>query len=156
MKSFEFISVDSKGFTLVEIIVTLVAVGILGAIFINLMGTALNASWTAVEIVRHEAGGEGVMEQIIADYVEEMNTDPANALATLVTNNTNGNYGPNATMQYIVFDAAGNEVAAASSDNLKVIIKASGPASPAITGRHPLTTILTNSRTADNDQIVLY
>ncbi len=52
--------IDSKGFTLVEIIVTLVAAGILGAIFIHFMGTALDASWNAVEIVRDEAGGEGV------------------------------------------------------------------------------------------------
>ncbi len=54
--------ISSKGFTLVEIIVTLVAAGILGAIFIQYMGTALDASWNAVEIVRDESGGEGVME----------------------------------------------------------------------------------------------
>ncbi|MGD9080387.1 MAG: prepilin-type N-terminal cleavage/methylation domain-containing protein, partial [Desulfobacterales bacterium] len=60
---------NSKGFTLVEIIVTIVAAGILGAIFVHLMGTALNASWNSVEIVRDESNGEGVMERIIADYV---------------------------------------------------------------------------------------
>jgi prepilin-type N-terminal cleavage/methylation domain-containing protein len=52
---------NPKGFTLVEIIVTLVAAGILGVIFIQFMGTALDASWNAVEIVRDEAGGEGVI-----------------------------------------------------------------------------------------------
>jgi prepilin-type N-terminal cleavage/methylation domain-containing protein len=156
MKHLKSISIDSKGFTLVEIIVTLVAAGILGAIFIHFMGTALDASWNTVEIVRDEAGGEGVMEQIIAEYVEEMNSDPGNALGTLVTNNTNGNYGPNVTMQYIVFDGAGNEVASGLSDNLKVVIRFSGPASPAITGRYSLTTILTNSRREADDQIVIY
>ncbi len=150
--------IDSKGFTLVEIIVTIVVAGILGAIFVHLMGTALNASWNSVEIVRDEAGGEGVMEEIIADYVDEMNSDPDNALDTLVTNNSNPlkKYGENVTMQYIVFDGAGNEVAAGSSDNLKVIMKSPGSISPAIAGRYPLTTILTKSRTTNNDQIVIY
>jgi hypothetical protein len=54
-----------------------------------------------------------------------------------------------------VFDGSGNEVPAGLSDNLKVELKASGVAAPAITGRYSLTTILTNSRTT-NDQIVLY
>lgn len=149
---------SSKGFTLVEIIVTLVAAGILGAIFIQFMGTALDASWNSVEIVRDESGGEGVMEEIIADYVREMNSDPNNAIGTLVANNSNPikKYGENVTMQYIVFDGAGNEVASASSDNLKVVLQSSGPAAPAITGRFPLTIILTNSRRAAGDQIVVY
>ena len=147
----------SKGFTLVEIIVTLVAAGILGAIFIHFMGTALDASWNAVEIVRDEAGGEGVMEEIVADYVAEMNTDPDNALGTLVTNNTNGNYGTNVTMQYIIFDAIGDEqdTGGVPSNNLKVVLQTSGPSAPAITGRYSMTFILTNSRTT-NDPIVLY
>jgi len=156
MKHSKSISIDSNGFTLVEIIVTLVAAGILGVIFTQFMGTALDASWNTVEIVRDEAGGEGVMEQIIAEYVEEMNSDPGNALGTLVTNNTNGNYGPNVTMTYIDFDGAGNEIASGLSDNLKVVIRFSGPASPAITGRYSLTTILTNSRREADDQIVIY
>ena len=156
MKHLKSITIDSKGFTLVEIIVTLVAAGILGVIFVQFMGTALDASWNAVEIVRDEAEGEGVMEQIIADYVGEMNSDPNNALGTLVTNNTNGNYGPNVTMTYIDFDGAGNEVASGLSDNLKVVIQISGAASPAITGRYPLTNILTNSRRGAGDQIVIY
>ncbi len=156
MKHIKSISIGSKGFTLVEIIVTLVAAGILGVIFTQFMGTALDASWNAIEIVRDEAGGEGVMEEIIADYVAEMNSDPNIALGNLVTNNTNGDYGPNVTMAYIDFDAAGNEIPPTSNDNLKVVFQASGPAAPAITGRYSLTMILTNSRTADDDQIVLY
>ena len=46
--------IDSKGFTLVEIIVTIVAAGILGAIFINFVGTALTSSWNTVEITRDD------------------------------------------------------------------------------------------------------
>ena len=120
------------------------------------MGTALNSSWNAVEIVRDEANTEKVMEQIIGDYVENINSDPTNALNTMVTS-YNGQTidGVHITTQYIVFDGSGNEVPAGLSDNLKVELKASGVAAPAITGRYSLTSILTNSRTT-NDQIVLY
>jgi prepilin-type N-terminal cleavage/methylation domain-containing protein len=146
----------SKGFTLVEVIVTLLAAGILGVIFIQLMGTALSAGWNAVEIVRDEANAEKVMEQIIADYVAHINNDPAAALNDMVTN-YNGQTidGILITTQYIVFDGSGNEVAAGLSDNLKVELKASGVAAPAITGRYYLTILLANSRTT-NDPIVLY
>jgi prepilin-type N-terminal cleavage/methylation domain-containing protein len=157
MKVLKSIKIRSKGFTLVEIIVTIVVAGILGVIFVQLMGTALEASWNAVEIVRDESNSEGVMEEIIADYVKEMNSDPDNALGTLVTNTNDPikKYGENVTMAYIDFDGAGNEVASGSSDNLKVVLQASGQVSPAITGRYSMTTILTNSRTT-NDPIVLY
>jgi prepilin-type N-terminal cleavage/methylation domain-containing protein len=156
MKDLKIKIFGSHGFTLVEVIATIVAAGILGAIFIQLMGTALNSSWNAVEIVRDEANTEKVMEQIIGDYVENINSDPANALNTMVTSYSGQTIdGVHITTQYIVFDGSGNEVPAGLSDNLKVELKASGVAAPAITGRYSLTTIITNSRTT-NDQIVLY
>ena len=148
---------NSKGFTLVEIIVTILAAGILGAIFVQLMGTALNSSWNAVEIVRDESNGEGVMERIVAEYVADMNNDPDNALGNVVTN-YNGQTidGITITTQYIVFDAGGNEVASALSENLKLVLQAPVQLAPAIRFRYPLTAILTKSRTASNDQIVIY
>ncbi|NCF64139.1 MAG: prepilin-type N-terminal cleavage/methylation domain-containing protein [Gammaproteobacteria bacterium] len=150
--------ISSKGFTLVEIIVTLVAAGILGAIFIQFMGTALDASWNAVEIVRDESGGEGVMEEIIADYVEAINSSPAGALQTITNKITNNDYGGNVTWNYIEFDLIGDEVdrGAVPTGNLKVVLQSSGPVAPAITGRYPLTIILTNSRRAAEDQKVVY
>ena len=39
------------GFTLIEVIATIVVMGILAAFFIHFMGTALNDSWKAVEVV---------------------------------------------------------------------------------------------------------
>ena len=149
---------DSNGFTLLEIIVTLVAAGILGAIFINFMGTALDASWNAVEIVRDESGGEGTIEEIVADYVETINSNPAGALADIRNDITLGNYGANVTSSYIEFDASGAEIdqGATPTDNLKVVLQPAGQAAPAITGRYPLTIILTNSRRDAGDQIVTY
>jgi len=157
MNHLKFIKMNSKGFTLVEIIVTIVAAGILGAIFVHLMGTALNASWNAVEIVRDESNGEGVLERIIADYVADINNDPDNALGNVVTN-FNGQTidGITITTQYIVFDAGGNEVSSGLSDNLKVVLQAPIQVLPAIRLRYPMTTILTKSRTTNNDQIVIY
>jgi prepilin-type N-terminal cleavage/methylation domain-containing protein len=158
MKHFKFISIDSKGFTLVEIIVTLVAAGILGAIFIQFMGTALDASWNSVEIVRDESNGEGLMERIIADYVAYINNDsddPDSALINIV-NDYNGKTieGITITTEYIYFDSSGNELIG-GSDNLKVVLQAPSQLAPAIRLRYPLTTILTKSRST-NDQIVIY
>ena len=137
-----------RGFTLVEIIITLLAAGILGAIFINLMGTALSDSWSTLEMVRDEAGGVQAMEHIIADFVYEMNRDPANALDTIITNRDNGDYGPSVLLSYIEFDAAGFEVdpPPLSSNTLKVTVQATGKT---------LTNILTNCRTV-NDPLIRY
>jgi prepilin-type N-terminal cleavage/methylation domain-containing protein len=146
----------SKGFTLVEIIVTIVAAGILGAIFVNLMGTALNSSWNAVEIVRDESNGEGVLERIIADYVADINSDPGNALSNLVTN-YNGKTidGITITTQYIYFDSSGDEQTG-GVDNLKVVLQAPSQLAPAIRLRYPMTTIFTKSRTNNDDQKIFY
>ena len=158
MTFFKTTKTTSKGFTLVEIIVTIVAAGILGIIFVNFMGTALTSSWNAVEIARDEAGSEALMEQIVAGYVADINSNPATALSNLVTN-FNGQTINNIdiTAQYIEFDGSGNEniLSSGTSDNLKVVLQASGPGSPAISGRYSLTTIFTNSRDTD-DPIVLY
>ena len=157
MKNLKTKIICPKGFTVVEVIVTIMAAGILGAIFIQFMGTALNSSWNAVEIVRDEADAEGVMEQIIADYVANINNDPTIALNNIVTK-YNGQTidGIHITTQYTEFDGTGKEVSPALNDTLKVILKSSGPVSPAITGRYSMMTILTNSRTANDDPIVLY
>ena len=146
----------SKGFTLVEIIVTILAVGILGAIFINFLGTALTSSWNAVEITRDEANAEKVLEQIVGEYVVLINgNNPENALGSIVTN-YNGRTidGVSITTRYITFDTSGNEQTG-GADYLKVVLQASGPGAPAISGRFPLITILANNRETD-DHFVLY
>jgi prepilin-type N-terminal cleavage/methylation domain-containing protein len=158
MKVLKSTKIGSKGFTLVEIIVTLVAAGILGVIFTQFMGTALDASWNAVEIVRDEAGGEGVMERIIADYVAYINNDsddPDSALIDIVTDYHGKTIeGITITTDYIYFDGSGNEQTG-GVDNLKVVLQAPSQLAPAIRFRYPLTTILTKSRTTD-DSIVIY
>lgn len=134
-----------EGFTLVEIIITLVATGILGAIFIQLMGTALSDSWSTVEMVRDEAGAVKVMEKIIADYVYEMNTDPAGALNQLIINKDGNVYGPGVDMQYVVFNAGGYLQGPEPPGNtLLVTVHSSGK---------NIKNIFTNSRAANHPPI---
>lgn len=144
MKCIKAIIISHKGFTLVEIIATIVVAGILSAIFIQFMGTALMRSGDAVNKVRDEASIQALMEEIISDYLKEINNNtPENALGTIKAKN----YGSSVTMAYIQFDGSGNEQPAVSSNYLKVTIMAQG---------HTLTTVLTKSRDKPDDPIVRY
>jgi len=144
MKSRKTIIFSHKGFTLIEIIATIMMAGILSAIFIQFMGTALMRSGDAVNIVRDEASIEGLMEEIISDYLKEINNNsPENALGTIKAKD----YGSDVTMEYIQFDGDGNEQPSGSSNYLKVTIQATG---------HKLTAVLTKSREKDDDPIVKY
>jgi prepilin-type N-terminal cleavage/methylation domain-containing protein len=157
MSCFKKIKSRIKGFTLVEIIVTILAAGILGAIFINFMGTALTSSWKAVEITRDEANAEKILEQIVGEYVVLINgNNPANALSSIdgTYNGWTSPDGITVTTEYISFDLSGNEQSS-GTDYLKVVLKALDPDAPAITRRYPLTTILANNRETD-DHFVLY
>jgi len=136
----------ARGFTLVEIIVTIVIMGILSAFFIHFMGTALDDSWKSVELVAGEASAEAKLEEIIAYYTSKINdnTQMANAL-TIVESEFSGD----ATMEYIVFNGSGVEEEDLSGipKNLKVTVEAPG---------NNLTTILTQSRTQSSDPKVDY
>ncbi|UCF90620.1 MAG: type II secretion system protein [Desulfobacterales bacterium] len=138
---------DQRGFTLVELIVTLIAAGILAAFFIHFMGTALVRSSNAVEMVSDEGRAEAVLEEIIADYVVAVNSDPDNALAAIVTSRNNNQYGAGVLMEYIEFDAGGNEVTPSSlvdARTLKVTVQARG---------NDLTAIVTRSRVGGDPSI---
>jgi prepilin-type N-terminal cleavage/methylation domain-containing protein len=156
MKRSQSINSRSAGFTLVEVIATLVVVAVLSAFFIHFMGTALDHSWKSVDLVAGEAEAEGIMEQIIADYVKEMNSNPDTALATLKSRAENKDYDGNVvydddvvkvTMQYIDFDENGIEISITPgpSDLLKVTAQAPG---------NDLTVILPQSRVKSTDPII--
>jgi prepilin-type N-terminal cleavage/methylation domain-containing protein len=138
---------SSKGFTLVEIIATIIVMGILSAFFIHFMGTALDDSWKSVELVAGEAAAEGKLEEIIAYFTSKINDDSQldNALSIVATE-----FSGDAIMEYIVFNASsGDEEADDSGENrnLKVTLEAPG---------NNLTTILTQSRTQSTDPKVGY
>ncbi|MEE4262602.1 MAG: prepilin-type N-terminal cleavage/methylation domain-containing protein [Desulfobacteraceae bacterium] len=136
---------DQGGFTLVEIIVTLVAAGILSIFYIHFMGTAMDSSWKSVELVAGEAEAEGQMEEIIAYFTSKINSDPDNTLSIVASE-----FSGDATMVYITYDSAGNESAVqppGTSNNLKVTVEAPG---------NDFTTILTKSRNDADNPIVSY
>ena len=129
-----------NGFTLVEVIVTILAAAIMGAFFIQFMGTAMSKSVEAIENVRDEASAEALMEQIVTDYVAEINkADPSLALGAMIAKNSSNNYGPGVTMEYITFNSSGAEQTATLSKTLKVTVPAPG---------NNLITLLSESRQA--------
>lgn len=135
-----------NGFTLIEIIVTLLIGSVLAALMFQFMGTALTGSSRPVEIVRDSSDMEALMEEIISEYVKEMNTNPSTALQTI---NTNYASNSSVTMAYIEFDTSGNEAVPASppTDTLKVTVQSAG---------HRLITLLTNSRAQSDDPVSKY
>ena len=145
MKRVKSIIHSSGGFTLVEIIITIIAAGILGYVFASLMGTAMENSWKSIEIVAGEANAEGTMNAIITRYVKEVNNDPNNALATMKS--IAASFGDNVSMDYITFDPSGDEQPSGIATNtLKVTVQAPGK---------DFITIITRSR-KDADPIVKY
>jgi hypothetical protein len=101
------------------------------------MGTAMSQSTRAIDNVRDEVGAERLMEQIVADYVAEINKDdPTAALVTI----KGKSYGPSVSMTYIIFNSSGVEQALSppnTSNTLKVMVRAPG---------NSLTTLLAMSR----------
>jgi hypothetical protein len=97
------------------------------------------------------------MEQIIGEYVADINSDPTNALGNIVTNYGGQTFnGITVTTQYITFDDISGDEQTGGSDYLKVVLQASGLGPPAITGRYPLITVFARTRDTNDDHFVLY
>ena len=138
---------SAGGFTLVEVILTLLAASILSVFFINFMGTALDFSWKSVEIVTSDAEMAGKMEEIIAYYTSKINDDPDSALSSVVSNyNGQSINDVLVTTQYIGFDSGGNEIDPASSVTFVLKVTAKGHA-------NEIVTILTDSRNTDDPAV---
>jgi prepilin-type N-terminal cleavage/methylation domain-containing protein len=142
---------SENGFTLIEIIATVIVMGILAAFLMNFMGTAMTDSWRSLELVADEARAEGLMEKIIADYVDKINDNPNTALGEIQGSESDYesdvDYGMPVTMGYIRFNNGVEETDTAGENrNLKVTIESPG---------YHLTTILTESRTDSNDLPVI-
>lgn len=143
------------GFTLIEVIVSIVVGAIVGVMLLSYMGTQLLNSSDPINMARTEGTAEMWMERITSDYVQEMNT-PVSYTGTLATifarDYTSGIYNMPAsvtlTRTYVTYDGAGNEVAAGgTSTNLKVTVQAGG---------YSLTTIFTAQRVTSNDSVAYY
>jgi prepilin-type N-terminal cleavage/methylation domain-containing protein len=85
----------NDGFTLIEVIVTLIVASILGTMLVTFMGTTLTGSVQPLLRVQNANIAGQVMENIAADY-NKLNSDDIGAgttvaLSTLKTNIQNGN-----------------------------------------------------------------
>ena len=119
-----------KGFTLIEIILTLVVAAILGTILVQFMGTSLTRSAEPVIMVQEGFSLSEVMEKMTAHYKYLLATDN-NPLTTFKNNIENGNVEENTPYfgqysiqtAYITF-SGGNEAPDTEASNkiLKVII----------------------------------
>jgi prepilin-type N-terminal cleavage/methylation domain-containing protein len=140
---------DTRGFTLVEVIVTILVTAILSAIFINFMGTAMSRSVRSIEMARGEASGEAALERIISDYVIKINqytnaADPE-PLAQMKTAIDAQAYGSEVSATYITFDGSGNQVVSGTATRtLRVTVAASG---------NDLVVLLTKSRSPDSPPV---
>lgn len=137
---------DQEGFTLIEVIVTIIAAAIVGVIFINFMGTAMSKSVRSVEMVQGEASAESTLERIIADYVLKINQNEDTALGLIKTDTDKKTvYGDNVLATYIIFlngniEDKGNQ----ETRTLKVTVAAAG---------NDLVTLLTQSRSAKSPPV---
>ena len=146
MKSGPLSQTGKSGFTLLEIIVTILVASVLAALMVQFMSTAMTRGGDPAAAVRAEADTGVKMEQIVSDYVQQINSaNPENALANLLTSYASD---ADVTMTYIRFDASGQEVVEGSAtDTLKVTVQAGGYAA---------TTLLTNARLKTDDPVSKY
>jgi prepilin-type N-terminal cleavage/methylation domain-containing protein len=143
MKGCKSIFTSCSGFSLVEVIATIIIMGILAAFFVHFMGTAIDYSWESVEFVAGEAEAEGKLEEIIAYFTSKINQDPDSALPLTISE-----FSSDASMNYIEFDVGGTPtVIAGPGTTLQVTVQAPG---------NDLTTILTKSRASSSDPMVNY
>lgn len=125
-----------RGFTLIEIIVTVVIAGLLGALLVNMLGTVLTKGGTAAATARESAQAESVIELVVAKYVEHVNANISGSLAYV-----QAQYPANATLSYTSMTLEGSIPA------LKVT---------ATVGGSSATTVLTQARTNANDAAMGY
>jgi prepilin-type N-terminal cleavage/methylation domain-containing protein len=115
-----------QGFTLIEVIITLVVLAVLASMLVTAMGTSLNISSSPITRLRQTMSLQQAMENIRANF------DATNNLATLTTavgtgqqNNSFGIYEV-VDNKYIKFSGY-SEVAGITADGiLKVTIKDQG------------------------------
>lgn len=76
---------NSRGFTLIEVIVSLVVAGILGAMLITFMGSDVVQSANPVILAQNGAYLNEIMENMTADYKNLLSTD-SSPMSTFMTN----------------------------------------------------------------------
>jgi len=101
-----------RGFTLLEVIVTIIVAAVMGVILVQFMGTAMLRSGEPVVRVQDVSTLRHVLDNMTSDY-KYLAATQANFLSTFKTRVDTPNYygtGYTATTRYIEFDGSGNEI----------------------------------------------
>ena len=127
----------NQGFTLLEVVITLIVGSILGAILVQFMGTSMKNSFEPVIMVQDGCGVYEIMEKMNSDYKMRLLTSTVDPLYDFKNDVENGNvignvpyFGEYAwTTKYITFTGGTEDAAhdpAPSPDVLKVTITHGG------------------------------
>ncbi len=126
-RSSNFVTIPNlnKGFTLLEVIVSLIIISLFSAVFLGFYETHVVGSTKPVQMMEQGLALESVMEKISADYVDLLNSNstPLSTLETRINTSIYGDYTP--ATKFVTFDSSNHEESApctAGCTNLKVSI----------------------------------
>ncbi|MBW1821374.1 MAG: prepilin-type N-terminal cleavage/methylation domain-containing protein, partial [Deltaproteobacteria bacterium] len=83
--------INNQGFTLLEVVITLIVGSILGAILVQFMGTSMKNSFEPVLMVQNGYGGHEIMEKMNSDYKMRLLTSTVDPLYDFKSDVENGN-----------------------------------------------------------------
>ena len=138
MKTKSWSNFKNQGFTLLEVVITLIVGSILGAILVQFMGTSMKNSFAPVIMVQDGNGVHEIMERMNSDYKMRLMTstvDPLDEFKTAVDNGWDSANTPyfgayTVATRYIIFNAGNAEADAPAPpptpDVLKVTITHGG------------------------------
>ena len=119
MKTKSWSIFKNQGFTLLEVVITLIVGSVLGAILVQFMGTSMKNSFEPVIMVENGFGVNEIMEKMNSDYKMRLLTSTIDPLWDFKGDVDNGNdadtsdpyFGEyTSTTEYIVFNSSGVEV----------------------------------------------
>jgi len=110
MNTGQYHIMNDRGFTLLEIIITLVVAAILGTMLTQYMNTSLKRSAEPITLIQKTFSLNRIMEEMTADYHKLLETD-SSPLTTLDTNILSNKYGQYAAQTGFITFSGGNETA---------------------------------------------
>ena len=90
MKTKPSLHTKNQGFTLLEVVITLIVGSILGAILVQFMGTSMKNSFEPVTMVQNGNGVNEIMERLNSDYKMRLMTSTGDPLLDFRNDVING------------------------------------------------------------------